>query len=102
MTSICRLLRPAGVSGFSQFAVRGCDYPAVVKDDNSSAIVHGYIIELETASQRSKLDNFEGEIYKLVAVTARLTENNDTPRDETVKADIYLWDGQVDALSSQP
>ncbi|OIW32394.1 hypothetical protein CONLIGDRAFT_630068 [Coniochaeta ligniaria NRRL 30616] len=51
--AISKLMQPARVSGYKRFAA------VVVATPDSS--VDGYLLTLETRSQRSKLDNFEGE-----------------------------------------
>ncbi|KAH8668842.1 hypothetical protein BX600DRAFT_435360 [Xylariales sp. PMI_506] len=66
--NVSRLGHPARVSGFTRFAVRNRDYPAITTHQDATATVEGYLIQPETASQRRKLDNFEGEIYKTVPV----------------------------------
>lgn len=96
---VSRLLKPARVMGYKRVAVHHCDYPAVVKDDGST--VDGFVLQPQTASQRRKLDDFEGEAYKPVTVTAHLQNiTNDNP-ECTVDADMYLWDGDMDKLSTE-
>lgn len=100
--AISRLALPARVSGFARYAVKNCDYPAVVKHNDPHSAVDGYLLHFETASQRKKLDNFEGELYKNTIVTARLLDNSGKEYGEAIEADMYLWDGDMDALSPQP
>ena len=50
--------------------------------------------------QRKKLDHFEGESYKPTPVS--VTVFRDGEPDEVVEADMYLWDGEMDCLSSEP
>ncbi|TFL00378.1 hypothetical protein BDV98DRAFT_650474 [Pterulicium gracile] len=54
---------PATVSGYTRSRLHHCDYPAVVPSSPSSSesLVDGYLLRLETVSQRRKLDDFEGE-----------------------------------------
>jgi hypothetical protein len=63
------------------------DYPAAIKDDNSS--MDGCLLVLQTFSQRRKLDNFEGESYKLIPVTITI-DDIDKPGGERIEADMYV------------
>ncbi|KAK4455650.1 hypothetical protein QBC34DRAFT_390531 [Podospora aff. communis PSN243] len=92
--TISSMIRNATVKGYKRCSVRHADYPAAIKDDE--ATVDGYLLILETASQRRKLDDFEGEAYKVTPVTVSLEGG------KTVDADMYVWDGDMDALSSEP
>ncbi len=129
---VSRFLQPAWVAGYKRVAVHHCDYPAVVQD--SGSVVEGFLLQLQTASQRHKLDDFEGEVYKPVPVVARLVSTgltiridhdrdgvvNSTANDEVKKnksnephncatdsiecivdADMYIWDGDMDQLSTE-
>ncbi|KAI1159486.1 AIG2-like protein [Nemania serpens] len=100
---VSRLVQPATIYGYARFSVKNCDYPAVIKHSPQSS-VDGYLITLETTSQRKKLDDFEGEAYKLdsVAVTLFNADENSQKRKETVEADIYLWAGDASALTVNP
>ncbi|KAI0533597.1 AIG2-like protein [Xylaria digitata] len=55
-------------------------------------------------SARKKLEDFEGEAYKLesVAVTVLGADENNQEENEIVEADIYLWAGDADALTVSP
>ena len=76
-------------------------YPAVVKCAGDST-VYGYLIQLETQSQRTKLDNFEGETYIPVSVSASLLNADGEPNGQIMDADMYVWDGEDSALSYEP
>jgi gamma-glutamylcyclotransferase (GGCT)/AIG2-like uncharacterized protein YtfP len=93
--AVSTLAQPATVVGFERLAVKGCDYPAIVRRENSS--VQGFLLRLDNTSQRKKLDDFEGELYKVTPVDAHIIKNDE---QETVEADMYLWDGQSDALAA--
>lgn len=94
-----RLVRKARVNGYSRVSVHHCDYPAAVEQDGSS--IDGYLLTPETSSQRRKLDDFEGEAYKVTSVTATISgENGDG--GEAVVADMYVWNGEREALTSEP
>ncbi|KAF4945348.1 hypothetical protein FSARC_14445 [Fusarium sarcochroum] len=88
------LARPAKVKGYARYALHNRDYPAVVK--HASQEVYGYLLSLNTTSQRKKLDDFEGETYKVTPVLVILDDGS------TVDADIYVWDGDKDALTNEP
>ncbi|KAH6616016.1 hypothetical protein B0J18DRAFT_493817 [Chaetomium sp. MPI-SDFR-AT-0129] len=96
------MLRKATVSGYKRCALHGCDYPAAIKDENSS--INGYVVLLETTSQRRKLDDFEGEVYKVTPVTASIepSEDDKDKEEETIEVDIYVWDGDMAQVSPEP
>ncbi|KAH8889174.1 hypothetical protein GQ53DRAFT_783139 [Thozetella sp. PMI_491] len=85
---VSSLASPACVIGFA-------------RQDNACAIVQGFVLQLETAAQRKKLDHFEGELYNPVPVIAYLTDDNGKPQEQTIDADMYLWDGDMEILSSE-
>ncbi|TFK96406.1 Butirosin biosynthesis, BtrG-like protein [Pterulicium gracile] len=91
------LVKAATVSGYNRFRLHHCDYPAVVASSSSESQVDGYLLNLETLSQRRKLDDFEGETYVSTAVVVKLNENG-----STVEADMYTWDGDAQQLSDKP
>ncbi|KAK7468304.1 hypothetical protein VKT23_002818 [Stygiomarasmius scandens] len=99
-TSIVRpLAQNATVKGYARFTVRGKDYPAVIKH-NQDSIVDGFLLRLQTKSQRRKLDDFEGEAYTVTPVSVMVkSESGDTV--EIVDADMYVWAGETDAVSSE-
>ncbi|KAI1196119.1 AIG2-like protein [Nemania serpens] len=103
ISAVSKLIQPATIHGYARFSVKNCDYPAVIKHDAQSS-VDGYLLTLETTSQRRKLDDFEGEAYKLdsVAVTVHDAGRDNHERKDTVEADIYLWAGGTDALTTSP
>ena len=79
------LLETAWKTGYERIAVHDRDYLVVVKAATSA--VDGFF--LITASQRRKLDEFEGEIYKAVAVAVHLERHGDD-NICTAKANMYL------------
>ncbi|KAH7248638.1 AIG2-like family-domain-containing protein [Fusarium redolens] len=85
---------PAIVRGYARYTVQSQDYPAVVKKDGHE--VDGYLLILETKSQRKKLDDFEGEIYTSTSVDVVLEDGS------VVNSDMYVWAGDEDALSDEP
>ncbi|KAI0447040.1 AIG2-like protein [Xylaria telfairii] len=104
ISAVSKLIRPATIYGYARFSLKNCDYPAVIKHEPQSS-VDGYLLTLETASQRKKLDDFEGEAYELgsVAVTVfGVDGNNQKKIIDIVEADIYLWGGDANALTVSP
>ncbi|KAI0965076.1 AIG2-like protein [Xylaria arbuscula] len=101
ISAVSKLVQPARIYGYARFALKNRDYPAVIKDESRSSSVDGYLLTLETISQRKKLDSFEGEEYRLESVSVTVFENSDRHREEkeVVEADIYLWAGDSNALS---
>ncbi|RSL66723.1 hypothetical protein CEP54_003558 [Fusarium duplospermum] len=95
-SSVSRLARPARVHGYARYAVKNADYPAVVKHTDETSTVDGYLLTLQTTSQRKKLDDFEGEAYKVTAVSVELEDGS------TVEGDMYVWDGDMDDVSTEP
>ncbi|KAK0708942.1 hypothetical protein B0T26DRAFT_652720 [Lasiosphaeria miniovina] len=94
------MLRKATVSGYKRCALHDCDYPAAIKDENSS--IDRYVLLLETTSQRRKLDDFE-EVYKAMPVTASIIKDSeDDKEEETIEVDMYVWDGDMTKISPEP
>ncbi|KAI0196951.1 AIG2-like protein [Astrocystis sublimbata] len=105
-TSVTRLIQPAVIHGYARFSLKHRDYPAVIKHDAQSS-VDGYLLTLETTSQRRKLDDFEGEAYKLESVAVTVLDADGTPSralsdDNVIEVDVYLWAGDSDELTDRP
>lgn len=98
---VSKLAQPARLDGYKRFSLHNRDYPAVVKHEPHSS-VDGYLLILDTTSQRRKLDDFEGEIYKPVPVDVTILDSDKRPQNETVEADVYLWAGDDDLLAEDP
>ncbi|KAI0867951.1 AIG2-like protein [Hypoxylon argillaceum] len=96
---ISRLVQPARIYGYARFSVKNCDYPAVIKHEPQSS-VDGYLLTVETTCQRKKLDDFEGETYKLASVAVNVFDENSPKHTRIVEADIYLWAGDENALTA--
>lgn len=92
--AIAALARPATVHGYARYTVLYRDYPAAVKKEGHQ--VDGLLLVLETKSQRKKLDDFEGEAYTPTPILATLEDGS------TVDADMYVWGGDDEALSTEP
>ena len=92
--TVQKFAHPAKVHGYARFSVHHCDYPAVVEKESGE--VDGYLLILETASQRKKLDDFEGETYKITHVEVVMEDGT------KVEGDMYVWDGDMEKLSDEP
>ncbi|KAH7189580.1 AIG2-like family-domain-containing protein [Fusarium flagelliforme] len=93
-STVQRFAHPAKVHDYTRLSVNHCDYPAVVKKESGE--VDGYLLILETMSQRKKLDDFEGEAYKITPVEVVMEDGT------RVEADMYVWDGDMEKLSDEP
>ncbi|KAM3429169.1 hypothetical protein MY4824_008424 [Beauveria thailandica] len=102
VADIAHMLKPALVSKYIRLAVRNGDYPAVVRGSREEDCVDGYLLQVDTTSQRKKLDDFEGEIYVVESTPAKLLGINGHPTGETVDADIYVWAGDEEMLEEKP
>ncbi|KAM3448636.1 hypothetical protein MY3296_007595 [Beauveria thailandica] len=102
VADIAHMLKPALVSKYIRLAVRNGDYPAVVRGSKEEDCVDGYLLQVDTTSQRKKLDDFEGEIYVVERTPAKLLGTNGHPTAETVDADIYVWAGDEEMLEEKP
>ncbi|KAI5868218.1 AIG2-like protein [Durotheca rogersii] len=100
-SAVSQLIRPARVHGYSRVSLRGRDYPAAIKHEPHS-LVDGYLLMLETTSQRKKLDNFEGKAFKPVSVAVTIFDSENKPQEKTVEADISIWAGEESALTTDP
>jgi len=95
---VTKLLRKTTVRGYKRCSLHHRDFPAAVEDENSS--IDGYLLVPQTPSQRRKLDDFEGEAYRVARVIVSV-ENSGGPYWEMVEADMYVWDGEMDGVSSE-
>lgn len=91
---VAPLVKPAELKGYARFSLLGKDYPAVIKHDEAS-IVDGLLLCPQDRSQRRKLDDFEGEAYAVAPVQVAVVGED----GRMVDADIYLWNGERDAVS---
>jgi hypothetical protein len=91
---VAPLVKPAELKGYARFSLFGKDYPALIKHDETS-IVDGLLLCPQDKSQRQKLDGFEGEAYAVILVQVTVVGKE----DQMVEADIYLWNGERDAVS---
>ncbi|KAI1102343.1 AIG2-like protein [Jackrogersella minutella] len=101
ISAVSRLIQPARIYGYGRFSLQNRDYPAVVKHEPHSS-VDGYLLILETTSQRKRLDDFEGEAYEPIPVDVTVFDPDKKPRKETLEADIYLWSGDTNDLVDNP
>ncbi|KAI1284160.1 AIG2-like protein [Xylaria sp. FL0933] len=96
ISAVSKLVQPATLYGYARFSLKHKDYPAAIKHEPHSSI-KGYLLTLETASQRRKVDNFEGEQYTPERVTVIGADMS-----TEVEADVYLWAGDMEALTADP
>ncbi|KAI0097764.1 AIG2-like protein [Nemania sp. FL0031] len=101
VSAVVKLVQPAKVSGYARYAVKHCDYPAVIKAEPRSS-VDGYLVTLETTSQRIKLNNFEAGLYESTTVAVSVLSGEREISSTTVEADMYVWVGDRDALTADP
>lgn len=97
---VVAIARDATVAGYSRFSLYHRDYPAVIPSLDSEAKVDGYLLQLETMTQRRKLDDFEGEVYKPTPVFAHIVDASGG--SQIVDADMYVWGGDMDEVSDVP
>ena len=90
------LVKPAELKGYARFSLLGKDYPALIKHHETS-IVDGLLLCPRDKSQRKKLDDFEGEAY--MVTPAQVTVIDEEGQTRLVDAEIYLWNGERDAVS---
>jgi len=91
---VAPLVKPAELKGYARFSLLGKDYPALIKH-NETSIVDGLLLCPQDKSQRKKLDDFEGEAYRVIPVQVTVVGEE----GQMVDADIYLWNGERDAVS---
>ncbi|PBK98908.1 AIG2-like protein [Armillaria gallica] len=92
---VAPLIKPALLEGYARFSLFGKDYPALIKH-NETSIVDGLLLCPQNKSQRRKLDDFEGEAYTVTPVQVTVVGEE----GQMVEADIYLWNGERDAVSA--
>ncbi|KAJ3497660.1 hypothetical protein NLG97_g1735 [Lecanicillium saksenae] len=95
------MIRPAEIFKYNRLAVKNCDYPAIIGSARESDSVDGYLLQVDSTSQRKKIDEFEGEIYTITAVQVHVLQNNE-PTGEIIDADVYVWDGDMEMLATDP
>ncbi|KAF5025996.1 hypothetical protein F66182_1898 [Fusarium sp. NRRL 66182] len=95
-SAVAPLARPATVHGYARYAVKHGDYPAAVKHTDDS-VIDGCLLLLETKTQRTKLDDFEGERYTATPVSVTLDQDG-----SVVDADMYVWNGDAEDVTRDP
>lgn len=91
-----RLARPGKVDGYARYIVRGCDYHGPMPSEEEESSIDGLSLVFKNPSQRKKLEDFEGETYRITPITVTLDAG------EIVEADMYVWAGETDKLSAEP
>lgn len=82
VTSLCPAGTPARLAGFRRMKVNGEAYPGLIEDNLGE--VEGVLYRGIDAVAWERLDRFEGEMYRRIAVRVRL------PDATTVTAQTYL------------
>ncbi|KAK0238426.1 hypothetical protein EDD85DRAFT_1000781 [Armillaria nabsnona] len=80
------LVKPALLKGYARFSLLA----------QRNVIVDGLLLCPQNKSQRRKLDDFEGEAYTVTPVQVAVVGEE----RQMVEADIYLWNGERDAVSA--
>ena len=75
------LMKDAVLKGYKRYKVENGEYPAIVKDEDSS--VTGKLIEIDKNGLKV-LDSFEGEEYKRETVLVEVDGKKQ-------KAEAYIW-----------
>ena len=99
------LSMPARLHGpYFRSSVYRADYPALVSLSDCRVDVTpepggvcGILLRHLTRSQRAKIDDFEGETYKVSSIVVTIESSN-----EEVDADVYLWAGDGEAITGEP
>ena len=87
--------KPGTILGFERHRIHHCDYPALIRSNDTCAQVDGYIIFPATLSEWMKLDDFEGDSYERTPVIVRILDGSE------LDAFTYLWKGEADALADE-
>ncbi|CAL1703204.1 unnamed protein product [Somion occarium] len=93
---VASITKPARLYGYSRTSLHGYDYPALVPASNATDFVDGLLLRPQTLSQRQKVDNFEGETYKLTTVTVNVSD------ESVVEAGAYVYCGDHDRVADEP
>jgi gamma-glutamylcyclotransferase (GGCT)/AIG2-like uncharacterized protein YtfP len=93
--AVASLAHPGKVNGYARYSVRGCDYPGAIPSEKKSSSIDGLLLVFENPSQRKKLDDFEGETYRVTPVSVTLDTG------EITEADMYIWARETDQLSTE-
>lgn len=83
---------PATLRGFARYAIRGREYPAVVREDGAS--VEGAVLAGLSAAERALLDEYEDDDYERIAVHVAVEGNTAA----CVDADVYAFPERTDEL----
>ncbi|KAI0380300.1 AIG2-like protein [Hypomontagnella monticulosa] len=91
--TVSRLIQPAKIHGYENYAGADPDRPLVARRSPSSS-VDGYLFKPETESQREKLDEFLRRFSMPVTVLATPIDDDGRSKD-AVDADVYLSSGII-------
>ncbi|TRX94331.1 hypothetical protein FHL15_004798 [Xylaria flabelliformis] len=106
ISAVSKLRQPAIIRGYERGYIKDTDYPAAFKSNSKNWPLDGYLLLPETTSQRDKLDHFEPERFLMEPVTVTVgnvhLDGNRRHLEKEVEADVYIWGGGLDALTSSP
>ena len=93
--------RPARLSGYARFSLRGRVYPAIVAREGSS--IDGVLYEGLDGPTLTRLDEFEGETYERRTVDVRPTSTTGIATGEALSAEVYvIGSGELHLLEEEP
>ncbi len=81
----------AVLNGFARFALKGADYPAIIRKENSK--VKGKVLLNLDERALELLTFYEGDEYELIPVKVELSE-------ESVDALVFVWTGGNEFLET--
>ncbi|KAI8582020.1 hypothetical protein K450DRAFT_230434 [Umbelopsis ramanniana AG] len=95
-------LRPAVLKGYRRHALKGLDYPGVVKSVSAESSVLGLLCEGLNRHDILRLDAFEGDEYDRVTVTVSTIGTTEYPAIETnIPTQLYLWTAGTEHLEDR-
>ncbi|KAI1143218.1 hypothetical protein F5Y05DRAFT_146803 [Hypoxylon sp. FL0543] len=99
--AVSALARPAKIYGYAPFTLLHCSYPAVIKHNPRTWVV-GYLLILDTAAQRRKLERFLGDTSTMKPVAVMLIDGHGDATEEIVEADLHVWSGDEKYVMDKP
>ncbi|KAI8955271.1 AIG2-like protein [Xylaria longipes] len=102
IAAVTRLAQPARVNDYARTAIQDHDSASI--DKHPGSFVDGYVLMLETNSQREILDNFDSDLYYEPSPVTAITDLQADPEipTKTVEADMYIWAGNPGMVTSLP
>ncbi|ORY96568.1 Butirosin biosynthesis, BtrG-like protein [Syncephalastrum racemosum] len=81
------VFRPAILKGHRRYALKGLDYPGVIRTDKEEDQVLGVVCEGLLPGDVKRLDAFEGDEYERRPATVHIADNEDIQVD----CQVYIW-----------